>query len=98
MLLGYVESASEKGHLGVFVKLGGLFNGQAIDVTLADGVVTHYVTIFNLLYSRRCRVRPVRALDIATGHSRRSVRQRYKRDQYLVRHARTSFDRRGLLR
>ena len=50
MILGHVDSASGEGHLGVFFKLGNLANGQAVEVTLADGVVTHWVTVSNVLY------------------------------------------------
>lgn len=50
VLLGHVDSALGKGHLGVFFALGNLSDGQAVDLTLADGVVTHWVTVSNVLY------------------------------------------------
>jgi len=50
VLLGHVDSALGEGHLGVFFNLGNLSNGQAVDVTLADGVVTRWITISNVLY------------------------------------------------
>jgi hypothetical protein len=50
VLLGHVDSASGAGHLGVFFNLGNLASGQAVDVRLADGVVTHWVTVSSVLY------------------------------------------------
>jgi sortase (surface protein transpeptidase) len=50
VLLGHVDSASGEGHLGVFFNLGNLASGQAVNVTLEDGVVTHWVTDSNVLY------------------------------------------------
>jgi sortase (surface protein transpeptidase) len=50
VLLGHIDSASGQGHLGVFYTLGNLANGQAVNVTLADGMVTHWVTVSNVLY------------------------------------------------
>lgn len=40
----------ERATLGSFFNLGNLANGQSVDVTLADGVVTHWVTTSNVLY------------------------------------------------
>lgn len=53
VLLGHVDSASGEGRIGVFFNLGDLSNGQAVDVTLADGTVTRWVTVSNVLYSDR---------------------------------------------
>jgi hypothetical protein len=50
VLLGHVDSALGNGHVGVLFTLGNLASGQDVDVTLADGVVTHWVTVSNVLY------------------------------------------------
>lgn len=51
MLLGHVDSATGEGHLGAFFHLGNLATGKTVDVSLADGVVTHWVTVSNVLYA-----------------------------------------------
>lgn len=51
VILGHVDSAMGAGHLGVFFRLGSLRAGQTIAVALADGVVTHWVVVSDVMYS-----------------------------------------------
>lgn len=51
VILGHVDSALGAGNLGVFFRLGDVKPGDPIDVTLADGSVTRWVAVTNVLYS-----------------------------------------------
>ena len=50
VLLGHVDSAVGAGHLGVFFRLGELVPGNAIQLKLANGVVTRWTAVSTALY------------------------------------------------
>lgn len=50
VLLGHVDSAAGRGHLGVFFHLGNAKPGEHLDVTLADHTVTHWSVTAATLY------------------------------------------------
>ncbi|HEX6393259.1 MAG TPA: class F sortase [Acidimicrobiales bacterium] len=50
VLLGHVDSSIGAGHLGVFFRLGDLAPGDKIALTLADGSLTRWTAVSNVLY------------------------------------------------
>jgi Sortase domain len=50
VLLGHVDSAVGAGHLGVFFRLGEMQPGEAIEVRLADGVLTRWTAVSTVVY------------------------------------------------